>query len=89
MRDVMLYRQEHGCIEAVAISAHELTPEVLSDIKNMLLDHFENAKVVTLDQRIDETVIGGIRIELPNEVLDLSIKSKLNLFKRSLSEERK
>ena len=89
VRDVMVYRQSKGIIEAVAVSAHELTPVVLDDIRELLKTHFPEAKSVVIDQRLDESVVGGIRIELPTEVLDLSIKSKLNLFKRLVAEERK
>ncbi|MDQ3123850.1 MAG: F0F1 ATP synthase subunit delta [bacterium] len=87
MRDVMQYRLERGIVEAMAVSAHELTPVVLKDIKILLREHFPHTKTVLLDQRVDPEVIGGIRIELPQEVLDLSVKSKLNLFKRLVAEE--
>ena len=86
-RDVMQYRLERGIVEAVAVSAHELTPLVISDIKALLKEHFPDATKISVDSRIDETVVGGIRIELPREVLDLSVKSKLNLFKRLASQE--
>ncbi len=88
-RDVMQYRLERGIVEAVAITAHELTPQVLDDIRTMLKEHFPGSKKILLDQRQDSSVVGGIRIELPRETLDLSVKSKLNLFKRLVAEERK
>jgi F0F1-type ATP synthase delta subunit len=88
MRDVMQYRIDHGIIEAVAVSAHELNDTVIKDVKDLLKDHFPHAKKILVDTRIDETVVGGIRIELPRENLDLSVKAKLNLFKRLVAEER-
>jgi F0F1-type ATP synthase delta subunit len=87
-RDIMQYRLEHGLVEAVAVSAHELTPIVLKDIKSLLHEHIPGTKKILLDQRIDPSVVGGVRIELPREVLDLSVRSKLNLFKRLVAEER-
>jgi F0F1-type ATP synthase delta subunit len=86
-RDIMQYRLDHGIIEAVALSAHPLTPEVIKDIKAMLKEHYPHAKEVLVDSQIDESLVGGVRIELPREDLDLSIKSKLNLFKRLVAEE--
>jgi F0F1-type ATP synthase delta subunit len=88
VRDVMQYRLERGYVEAVAVSAYELTPAVISDIEALLREHFPDAKAILIDSRIDASVVGGVRIELPQEELDLSVKSKLNLFKRLVSEER-
>lgn len=88
VRDVMQYRQERGVVEAVAVSAHELDDRVLADVEQLLQEHFPAAKSILVDTRIDPDVIGGIRIELPQETLDLSIKSKLNTFKRLVADER-
>ncbi len=87
IRDVMQYRLERGYIEAVAVSAHELPKNVIDDIVELLYEHYPTAKNIRVDTKIDESVVGGIRIELPREVLDLSVKSKLNLFKRLASQE--
>ncbi len=88
VRDVMQYRLERGYVEAIAYSAHVLPDNVLIDIEKLLQKQYPKAHKVHIDNRIDETAVGGVRIELPNETLDLSIRSKLNLFKRRLSEER-
>lgn len=88
VRDVMQYRLEHGHVEAVAVSAHELSPAVMRDIEELLREHFPAAKRVQVDRRIDDSLVGGVRIELPHETLDLSVRSKLNLFKRLVAEER-
>ena len=88
-RDVMQYRLDHGIVEAIAWSAHPIDARVIKDIKDLLKEHFPNAKKVLVDSKIDESLVGGIRIELPQEGLDLSVKSKLNLFKRLIAEERK
>ncbi len=87
MRDVMQYRLENGYVEAMAVSAHPLNAHVVSDIKALLREHFPDAKYFRVDTRIDESVVGGVRIELPQENLDLSVKSRLNLFKRLVAEE--
>lgn len=88
VRDVMQYRQDQGYVEAVAVSAHPLDDEVINDIKDLLRERFPDAKSIVVSQRIDKFVVGGVRIELPQEDLDLSIRSKLNLFKRLASLER-
>jgi F0F1-type ATP synthase delta subunit len=82
MRDIMQYRQEHGHIEAVAISAHGLNPVVINDIKAILKDTFPAAKSITVTEHLDPEVIGGVRIRLANQQLDMTVQDKLNTFKR-------
>lgn len=88
MRDVMQYRQDRGYIEATAVSAHPLGKETLNEIRDILNQHFPDAKSITVNQKIDDSIIGGVRLDLPMESLDLSIRSKLNTFKRLVAEER-
>lgn len=86
VRDVMQLRQQDGLIEAVVVMAHEPTSLVLADVKNLLKEHFPNAKKIKLDVRIDESVVGGVLIQLPQETLDLTVRAKLNRFKRLIEE---
>ncbi len=88
LRDVMHYRQAHGVIEAVVVSAHELDAQALTDVEALLRERYTDAQKIIINQRIDNGVVGGIRIELPRETLDLTVKAKLNRFKR-LTEEKK
>ncbi len=88
MRDVMQYRLERGVVEANVVSAYPLDRRVVDDITALLREHFPAAKAVKLDNVVDASLVGGVRIELPQENLDLSIRSKLNRFKRLVSEER-
>ena len=82
MRDVIAYRAERGVVEAEAVSAHELTNNVKEDIKVLMKQNYPDAKTITISERIDESVIGGVRVVLPHEQLDLTVRSKLSNFKR-------
>ncbi len=82
MRDIMQYRAEHGIIEAVAVSAHELGDEVHREIKQLLQTELPHAKSILVRGKHDDSVIGGVRVELPNQQLDLTIRRKLATFKR-------
>jgi F0F1-type ATP synthase delta subunit len=86
VRDIMQLRLENGMVEAVVVAAHEPTEQVLTDIKNLMREHFPDAKQINLDVRIDESVVGGISVQLPQETLDLTVRAKLNRFKRKLQE---
>lgn len=82
LRDVMQYRLEQGIVEATVISAHETTPGVMNDVRQLLKEHFPSAKQIVLNSQINPELVGGVRIELPGETLDLSVRAKLNRFKR-------
>src|SRR5690348_8475361 len=78
MRDVMAYRAEHGVVEAYASSAHELTPADIDDIRTLLHAEFPKANDFQIDQILQPEIIGGVKIDLPSEQLDLSVRAKVN-----------
>jgi F0F1-type ATP synthase delta subunit len=82
LRDVIQYRAEHGVVEAVAISAQALSKTVKKDIKAFLHDEFPVAKTLAWHDKRDPGVVGGLKIELPNEQLDITTRGKLDTFKR-------
>lgn len=82
IRDVMQYRLDHGTLEADIVSAHELPAHVMTDVKAILGREYPHAKEINLDIQIDPSVVGGVRIELPNEQLDMTVRAKLDAFKR-------
>lgn len=86
MRDVLAYRQAHGIVEAEVTSAHELSDEALRDVKHLLKEHYPEAKRIIAHEGHDEDVIGGLKITLAHEQLDMSVRAKLDAFKRLTTE---
>ncbi len=82
LRDIMQYRMEHGALEAEVVAAHEVTEHVASEVKRILHTAYPNAKNIVVTQRIDTDLIGGLRVDLANEQLDMTVQSKLATFKR-------
>ncbi len=82
MRDVIAYRAEQGVVEAVAQSAHQLDQTDLDDIEQVLREEYPTAKQFAIDQVNVPELIGGVKIELPGEQLDLTVRAKVNTFKR-------
>lgn len=82
LRDVMEYRAVHGVIDAEAVSAHEITDATVRNIEAIIKSEYPKAKSVQIVQRIDPTVIGGVRVGMANEQLDLTIRDQLDTFKR-------
>jgi F0F1-type ATP synthase delta subunit len=85
LRDIMQYRADHGIVEVIATSAHELTPEVQGDIDARIRELYPQARQVIVTPERDTSVVGGVRLQLANQQLDLSVRAKLNRFKQLTS----
>lgn len=81
-RDLIISRTKSGIVEVTAISAHPLTSTVTADIEQRVRDIYPETKKVIIDQRLDDSLVGGVRLEFPEQQLDLSIRNKLNRFKQ-------
>lgn len=82
LRDVMQYRADHGIVEVIAVSAHPLTDDVRSTIEARIKAVFPEAQQIIISEELQNDVVGGVRIELPNQQFDLSIRAKLSRFKQ-------
>lgn len=88
IRDIMQYRADKGYLEAVVVSVSSLGDQVISDVEDLLRKEFPRAKNVVVTEKRDPGLVGGVRIDLANEQLDMSVQSKLNTFKRLTALER-
>jgi F0F1-type ATP synthase delta subunit len=88
LRDIMQYRADHGVLEAEVVTAHEVSQTVLRDVKELLQAAYPDTKTVHVAARQDQSVIGGLRVDMPNEQLDMTVQNKLATFKRLTTEER-
>ena len=84
LRDCLQYRSDHGVLEATIVTAHDVSDQVVSEVKHLLKTTHRHAKTVHVAKRHDDNVIGGLRIDMANEQLDLSIRTKLATLKRVL-----
>jgi F0F1-type ATP synthase delta subunit len=82
LRDIMQYRADHGIVEVRAVSAHRLNDSLRGEIKADIRGLYPAAKQIIIDEELDETVLGSIRLELANQQFDASLRSKLNRFKQ-------
>lgn len=82
IRDIMQYRADHGIVEVVAVTAHPLNATVRVDIEKQIKHLYPAATSVVITERHDKRVIGGVRLELANQQLDLSVRNKLNHLKQ-------
>ncbi|MEK7621080.1 MAG: F0F1 ATP synthase subunit delta [Patescibacteria group bacterium] len=84
MRDVMSVREAKGIYEINVATAHPLSTSQTDNIETYIKNHFDNCENVIIHQKIDSTLLGGVRIESAHYLIDRSVKSELNYIKTSI-----
>lgn len=82
MRDVQAEWARQGHVEVLASSAHPLTDATRTDIEARVRTIYANAKTILVTEVHDPAVVGGVRLNLSDQQLDLSVQAKLNKFKQ-------
>jgi F0F1-type ATP synthase delta subunit len=82
LRDIQQYRADDGTVEVLALSAHPLTGDIKTDIERQVRSVYPEAQQIIITEVHDENVIGGVKLQLAHEQLDLTVRSKLNRFKQ-------
>jgi len=82
MRDVQRDWAEAGHVEVIASSAHSLTAAVRQDITRQVKKLYPGAHTIIVTERHDPAVVGGVRLSLADQQLDLTVQAKLNKFKQ-------
>lgn len=84
LRDVMTARESRGLYEITVASSHPLEQKQTNAIKEYFSKNFKGASEVIVHTKIDPTLLGGLRIESANYLIDQTLKSKLNHIKSSI-----
>ena len=71
-----LYNSEHGIVEVCAITAVPLKEELRLALHEKLQAVL--GKTVELQCKVDESCMGGVRLELPDRRLDGTVKNRLD-----------
>ncbi len=78
------YNVDHNIEEATVTSATELSADQMTALKEKL--EKISGKQINLIQRIDRTVLGGLRVELEGKQLDGTVQGRLSGISRKLNE---
>lgn len=78
VRDIETSLAQKGTVVATVTSARALSPESLSDLEAYITELYSAAEQVVLRARIDESLIGGVKLDMPGKSLDASVKAKLD-----------
>ncbi|GAC1386957.1 MAG: hypothetical protein NVS1B7_6530 [Candidatus Saccharimonadales bacterium] len=85
-RDILSYREQHGIVEANISSAHDLGTVIKKDVAKLLKHYHPDAQHVIIRETHDPSVIGGLKVQTAHAELDMTIRSKLDTFKRLTAE---
>lgn len=69
--------KESGHIELTVKSSNPLVPGSLHEIKHWATDYYK-AKSVEITEIIDPNLIGGVKIQVGNEIIDMSFRNQVN-----------
>jgi len=77
MREVARLRQQRdGVTEVTATSAHKMNDQLRRQVKSIL-----DSKKLIINEVVDAEVLGGVRLETSEELLDLTVRNRLNQLK--------
>lgn len=79
-----LLNEKNNLIEGVAITAIPMETKEIKELESKLSSKYN--KNVTLNNIVDETVLGGVLVRLGNEEIDGTIKTRLSNMREQLSQ---
>ena len=79
-----MINQEEGRVIAHVSSAEKLDPKMKIDIEESLKKRYK-ANEVIIAETLNKELLGGIKIEVNDEVIDLSIKSRIEKLQTYLT----
>ena len=79
-----LASKKRGELKASLISSKKLTNEELKNLNNELSQAM--GTLVALDYKVDEALIGGLKMQIGSLMVDTSIKSKLKKYEQIMLE---
>ena len=77
-----LLRQRKGIVSARLSCSRELNKTEIADIKARLTEHL--GKALELQVEVDKSLLGGVVLRLGDQVIDGSLKGKLNAIEKDL-----
>ncbi len=81
-RDIQGMRAEAGYVEVLVSSAHSLTAEVKDQITATIKNLYPDAIEILVTEVHDPAIIGGVRLNLADIQLDLTLRARLNKLKQ-------
>jgi len=81
---LLLASKKRGELKAQLISSKSLTSDELKNLNSEISKVLGN--VVSFDYKVDENLIGGLKMQIGSLMVDTSLKNKLNKYKQIMLE---
>ena len=81
---VEVYQKEEGILNAEVTSGRELSSKVKTEIINWLKN--QTNRTASLEEKIDQSILGGIIIKFEDTIVDASLKNNLKRLQKSLTQ---
>ena len=79
-----IFNQKQGIVEAEVMSRKKIDASELKEIEKYIRERY-GAKEIVIENTVDEKIQGGIILKIGDEVIDGSVKGKLEELKKLLS----
>jgi F-type H+-transporting ATPase subunit delta len=79
-----IINQENERIEVKVSSARKLGEESKKELASFLKKRYE-VKGVVFEEKLDEKLLGGMRLEINDEIIDLTAKNKIKKLQEHLT----
>lgn len=79
-----LLNEKNNILEGFVISAIPMKKEEIKELEEKLSEKYN--KNVTLENKVDKSILGGILVRLGNEEIDGTVKTRLDKMKEQLSQ---
>lgn len=77
VRDVEAMLVDKGTAIGTVTSARPLSKQAKATVESFIVEQYPSVSTVVLRELVDESLIGGMKLELPGRQLDASVKAKL------------
>lgn len=78
-----LWRKQNKLLPVTVTSAVELEPELVEGIGKRIEE--QTGQSVELSSRVDPDVLGGLKLQVGNMVLDASVRNRLNQLRKQVA----
>ena len=82
VRDIEAAMQDRGVLYAEVESSHKINDSSLESITKYLKS-VTGAKQITLRESVDESLLGGVKINTPDKQLDATLRHRINQLSAS------
>jgi F-type H+-transporting ATPase subunit O len=77
-----LMKAKRGQVDAKIISAEKLTDAQLKDVQAAMQSQVPKGKSVVIEAVTDPSIVGGLQVQIGDQFLDLSVKSRIEEIAR-------